>query len=184
MKLAFANNSNKQLCFLLVSIMFSSVTFGQIEETKNKDNILLFNPSIRCIQVDAVSIILANQLGGEFDFDILQSKNKNFGIGTRLGIEHYYLNNLVDRIAGSPFTNYNLLARASANKGDILFSIFCGVTYYKANSDDSSAQKYLFRTGFEIKYGNTFGFLLKGSTSLIKNSSFIGIGVYLGYNNN
>ena len=184
MKLAFANNSNKHFYFLLFSIILSSVTVGQTDEAKNKDNILLFNPSIRCIQVDAVSIILANQIGGEFDFDILQSRNKDYGVGTRLGIEHYYLNNLVDRIAGSPFTNYNLLAKVSANKDDILFSIFCGVTYYKANSDDSSAHKYLFRTGFEIKYGNTFGFLLKGSTSLEKNTSFIGVGCYIGYNNN
>jgi hypothetical protein len=38
------------------------------------------------------------------------------------------------------------------------------------------------RIGFEFKYGNIVGFILKGSTSFKKNTEFIGIGVSLDYN--
>jgi hypothetical protein len=59
-----------------------------------------------------------------------------------------------------------------------------GATYYKTSDPGNFPSKYLFRAGFEIKYGNAFGFILRGSTSLTKNSSFIGVGICLGYNHN
>ena len=168
----------------MVCPLITQLTFSQTDSTKLKDNKLVFDPSIHSIQIDATSIIIMNQIGGEFDFDIIRSESKNTCIGTRIGVEHYYLSNPVSKVYGSPFTNYNLYARISGITDDLKISVLCGATYYTTDDPSYLPSKYLFRTGFEIRYGNTFGFLIKGSTSLINNSSFIGVGVYLGYNHN
>lgn len=165
----------------LIAVSLTPFIFSQADSTKFEDNNLVFNPSIHSIQIDATSIVLMNQLGGQFDFDVLRSNNKNLCVGTRLSIEHYYLVNFVDGVDGSPFTNYNLYARVSANEDDLCFEVIGGVTYYTTDDPDRFTNKYMFRTGFEIKYGSTLAFILKGSTSLSLNSSFIGIGVSLGY---
>jgi len=161
----------------------AQVNYSQVDSSNYGDKIFYFNPSIHSIQIDATSIILMNQIGGEFDFDIFQLKDKNSCIGFRIGIERYYLINLVDKYYGSPFTDYNVLARMSNVIGDLSSSILIGITYYTTN-ENYFPSKYLFRTGFELKYGTTFGFLLKGSTSLKKNTSFIGVGIFIGYNHN
>ena len=38
-----------------------------------------------------------NQIGGTIDLDILHSEYNNICLGTRIGIEHYYLNNFVEK---------------------------------------------------------------------------------------
>ena len=166
----------------LFAVSITSFTFSQTDSTKSEDNNLVFNPSIHSIQIDATTIVLMNQIGGQFDFDVLRNNNKNFCVGTRLSIEHYYLGNFVDEVDGSPFTNYNLYARLRGKKDDLCFNILSGVTYYTTDKPIYLPDKYMFRAGFEIKYGSILGFILKGSTSLTSNSSFIGIGVSLGYN--
>ncbi|MDP3831383.1 MAG: hypothetical protein Q8Q47_08945 [Ignavibacteriaceae bacterium] len=182
--MVFSNNHKKHLITLFFITIFATINYSQVDSTIVKDNTLVFSPRVHSIQVDATSIILMNQIGGEFDFDIIHLKNKNTCIGTRIGIEHYSLTNFVDKYYGSPFTNYNLYARISGITNDLAFSVLGGVTYYKTSDPSYLLSKYLFRTGFEIKYGSAFGFILKGSTSLTKNSSFIGVGIYLGYNHN
>jgi hypothetical protein len=168
---------------ILFYVVFSSLTFAQVDSQNVNNNYLAFHPNVRSLQIDAASIVIMNQVGVEFDFNLFQSNNKSITLGTRLGAEHYYLSNFVEKVKGSPFTNYNLFARISKQSDDFNFSVFGGVTYYTTNNSSYLPSKYLFRTGFEIKTGDVFGFLLKGSTSLIKNSSFIGIGFYIGYNN-
>ncbi len=163
--------------------IFTQVNYSQVDSSKYDDKLFYFNPSIHSIQIDATSIVLMNQIGGEFDFDIYQLKNKNFCVGTRIGIEHYYLTNFVDKYYGSPFTDYNFFARMSNVAGDLSTSFLIGLTYYTTD-ENYFPSKYLFRTGFEIRYGTIFGFILKGSTSLKKNTSFIGLGIFIGYNHN
>ena len=182
--LSFTEKFRILLLTILIYMSFAPVALCQIDSTKREDHKLALSPSVHNIQIDATSIILMNQIGGEIDFDIFRSKNKNTCIGTRVSLEHYSLVNLADKVHGSPFTNYNLYARISGVKNDLLISVLGGVTYYETSDPSYLPSKYLFRTGFEIKYGSAFGFLLKGSTSLIKNSSFIGVGIYLGYNHN
>lgn len=174
----------KNLVIIFICAIFVSINYSQVDSSKIKDNALVFSPSVHNIQIDATSIILINQIGGEIDFDILQSKNKNTCIGTRVSLEHYYLTNFVDKVYGSPFTNYNLYARISSITNDLLISILGGVTYYASDDPTYLPSKYLFRAGFEVKYGSTMGFIFKGSTSLVKYSSFIGIGMYLGFSHN
>jgi hypothetical protein len=182
--LHFFDNCKNYFLIILFYSTFAPISYSQADSTKLIDNSLVFCPSFHGIQIDATSIILMNQIGGEFDFDILRSKNKNTCIGTRVSLEHYYLFNPVDKVAGSPFTNYNIYARISGIKDDLLISILGGITYYATSEPSYLPSKYLLRTGFEIKYGSAFGFILKGSTSLSNKSSFIGIGIYLGYNHN
>lgn len=168
---------------ILFYLFFTSLCFAQVDSQNVNNNNIAFHPNVRSLQIDATSIVIMNQVGAEFDFNLFQSDNKSIGLGTRFGVEHYYLSNFVDNVDGSPFTNYNLLARISKQSDDFNFSVFGGVTYYTTSNSIYLLSKYLFRTGFEIKTGDVFGFLLKGSTSLIKNSSFIGVGFYIGYSN-
>ncbi|MCJ7648425.1 MAG: hypothetical protein MUP85_07415 [Candidatus Lokiarchaeota archaeon] len=172
------------LLTIFIYICFTQIALCQIDSTNLEDFKLTFSPSVHCIQIDATSIILMNQIGGEFDFDILRSRNKHTCIGTRVSVEHYSLVNPVDKVHGSPFTNYNLYARISGIIDDLLFSVLGGATYYTTDDPSYLPSKYMFRTGFEIKYGSAFGFILKGSTSLSDKSTFIGFGIYLGYNHN
>ncbi|MBU0560254.1 MAG: hypothetical protein KKG93_11865 [Bacteroidetes bacterium] len=182
--MVFSINHKKHFLILLIITIFTTITYSQVDSTRLKDNALVFSPNVHSIQIDATSIILMNQIGGEFDFDIFNLKNKNVCIGTRVGIEHYYLNNFVDKYYGSPFTNYNLYTRINSMTDDLSISCLVGITYYTSDDVNYLPSKYLFRTGFEIKYGTTVGILLKGSTSLIKDTSFLGVGVYLGYSHN
>lgn len=168
---------------MLILGIFTQVNHPQVDSLKYDDKLFYFNPDIHSIQIDATSIVIMNQIGGEFDFDIFQLKNKNSCLGTRIGIEHYYLINFADKYYGSPFTNYNIFARMSGVTNDLSMSILVGITYY-TSAENYFPSTYLFRTGFEIKYGTTFGFLLKGSTSLKRNTSFIGVGIFIGYNHN
>ena len=101
-----------------------------------------------------------------------------------MSIEHYYLLDFGGTRLGSPFTNYNLYLRLSREKDYLSVGVFGGVTYYKTNDPTYLPNKYLFRAGFEVKLGNIVGLVLKGSTSFNENSSFIGIGISLGYTNN
>ena len=169
---------------ILIYVIFTPVIYSQEDSTKHQDKKLMLIPGLHSIQIDAASLILMNQLGVELDLDVLRTTIKNTSIGIRIGVEHNYLNNFVEKIVSSPFTNYNLYTRLSGEKNDFNINVLAGVTYYVTDKPNILPGKYLFRTGFEIKYGGYFGFLLKGSTSLIKNSSFIGIGIYLGYNHN
>jgi len=178
------NHSYSITLLILTNLFVLSITpftFSQTDSTKFEDNNLVFDPSIHSIQIDATTIILMNQIGGQFDFDALRTNSKNLCVGTRLSIEHYYLGNFVDEVDGSPFTNYNLYVRLSGEKDDLCFEVVGGVTYYTTDEPSHLPDKYMFRTGFEIKYGSILGFILKGSTSLSSNSSFIGIGVSIGY---
>ncbi len=178
------DNYKKFLFTIMIYVIFTPIIYSQDDSTKLHDKTFVLIPSLHSIQIDATSIILMNQIGGEIDLDIFHSEYKNTCLGTRFGIEHYYLINFVDKYYGSPFTNYNLFARLSTTPKDLSISILLGMTYYTSEEPSYIPSKYLFRTGFEIKYGTTLGFLIKGSTSMIKNSSFVGIGVYFGYNHN
>ena len=178
----FYRNYKNSYLLLFIYTISNPVSYSQEDSSICNGNALGFSPSVHNIQIDATSVILMNQIGGEFDFDIVRSKNKNTCVGTRVSVEHYYLFNPVDKVEGSPFTNYNLYARISGITDELLFSVLGGVTYYLTDDPSYLPGKYLFRAGFEIKYDSTFGFILNGSTSLIKSSSFIGVGIYLGYN--
>ena len=142
---------------------------------------MLLSPSIHSIQINATSIVLINQIGGQFDFDVLRSINKNLCIGTRLSVERYYWGDFGGSTLGSPFTNYNLYSRLSTIIDNLSISVLGGITYYTTDDPIYLPDKYLFRAGFEVQLGSTVGLVLKGSTSLTKNSSFIGIGICLGY---
>lgn len=180
----FSNNHKKHSIILFLIAIFTTISYSQVDSTSLEDNALAFDPRVHSIQIDATSIVLMNQIGVEFDFDFFHLKNKNACLGTRVGIEHYSLTNFVDKYYGSPFTNYNFYARISSITDDLSIGYLVGLTYYTTNDANYSPCRYLFRTGFEIRYGTTLGFLLKGSTSLIKDTSFFGVGVYLGYNHN
>ena len=159
--------------------MFRSPTFPQVDSTGDKK--LLLSPSIHSIQINATSIVFMNQIGGQIDFDVLRSINKNFCVGTRLSVERYFLEDFGGSTLGSPFTNYNLYSRLSTTIDNLSISVLGGVTYYTTDDPIYLPDKYLFRAGFKVQLGNIVGLVFKGSTSLIKNSSFIGIGVCLGY---
>jgi hypothetical protein len=124
------------------------------------------------------------EAGGQFDFDFF-TNNKNICLGTRMSIEHYDLGDFGGKMLGSPFTNYNIYARFSNRTGLLSISLLGGFTYYITSDPIILPDKYLSRVGFEIKLtDNVVGLILKGSTSFVNKSGYIGVGVSLGYNHN
>ncbi len=160
------------------------LTFSQVDPTRLDENKLLIEPELHGVRIDAVTLLIFHQVGGQIDFDLLQSSNKKICVGTRLSVEHYSLQNFVEKVSGSPFTNYNLFARVTNRRNLFSVNLLGGVTYYTADSQTSKTKRYLFRVGFEARFGSMAALVLKGSTSLMDKSYFIGFGISIGYDHN
>jgi hypothetical protein len=145
------------------------------------DGKLLMRPRIHNIQIDSFIFFYNFGAGGQVDFDVFSKKDDSFCVGSRLSIEHYYHFNLVDSDNTPPSTNYNLYCRLSANSDHSSFSLLGGLSYFSSDVSNYNNKSFLFRAGFEAKYGSTVSLIFKGSTSFVDNSSFIGIGVSFGY---
>lgn len=169
---------------ILIYLSFPSVLFSQNNIAASEENKLMYKPTFHSIQLDATIFILMYEVGGQFDYDFF-TNNKNICLGTRIGIEHYDLRDYGGTMPGSPFTNYNIFARFSNRLGFLSINVLGGITYYSTDDPIYFPDKYLPRVGFELKLtDNVIGLLLKGSTSFINKSGYIGIGVSLGFNHN
>lgn len=178
---------NKEIILSLVVFncwCFSSTSFPQNTTSTSEKNKLVFEPTFHSIQLDATIFIFLYEVGGQFDFDLF-TNNKRICLGTRMSIEHYALGDVGGEKLGSPFTNYNIYARFSDRLGFLSINVLGGVTYYTTDDPIYLPDKYMPRVGFEIKFtDNILGLVLKGSTSFVDKSGYVGVGVSLGYNHN
>ncbi len=142
---------------------------------------LEYSPNFHSIQIDGNIFVTSFEIGGQLDFDLFRSQ-KNICIGTRFSIENYMLGDFGGTTHGSPFTNYNLYLRLSNTLDYFTMDVLGGMSYYESNAPDYYPNQSLPRIGFELKYGNIIGIILKGSTSFKDRTGFFGIGLSLGYN--
>jgi hypothetical protein len=145
------------------------------------DGKLLMRPRIHNIQIDSFIFFYNFGVGGQVDFDVFSKKDDSFCIGSRLSVEHYYHFNFVDTDNTAPSTNFNLYGRLSLDIDYSSISLLGGLSYFASDISNAKNESFLFRAGFEAKFGSTVSLIFKGSTSFVENSSFIGVGVSFGY---
>ncbi|MCF8239772.1 MAG: hypothetical protein K9J16_00190 [Melioribacteraceae bacterium] len=174
------NESYIILRVILIFILITNYNLFSLEEQDSTVNKLEFIPSFHSIQIEGNIFIISYEFGGNIDFDLFRSKN-NICIGSRFSVEHYSLGDFGGSKLGSPFTNYNLFLRLSTNHIYFSTDVYGGISYYVTSASNYYPNDYLPRIGFEIKYGNIIGIILRGSTSFKDRTGFFGIGIYLGY---
>lgn len=169
------------LLLLWVISIFNYNLFAQTDSIKTSDNNKFeFIPAFHGIQVDGNIFFISYEIGGQLDFDLLQSKS-NVCLGTRISVENYMQGDVGGKTFGAPFTNYNLYLRFSKISEDLSFNFLGGITYYNSSEPEYFPDKVLPRLGFEIKYGRVVGIILKGATSFKENTGFVGIGLSIDY---
>ena len=169
---------------LIVLILLSSISYSQSDSIKNKTVQYKFTPQIAGGQFEATTFLYVTEFGALVDFDIIskiETDTKSFGL--RLGVEYYSYLEAGGPTGGGPFTDYCIYGRHSIRMNDFWLTFLGGVAYhtYDSNYYDN---KLLFRAGLEFKYnliGNEIGILLKGSTSFQEQTSYFGIGIFIGY---
>ncbi len=133
---------------LVFAFLYVTTIFPQIDSAQNYP--LVFAPRVQSVKVNFTLLLIVTQIGGEFDFNFGKFQNWQTYVGTRIGIEHYYINNFIDGSFGKfPATNYNLYARLTKLTEIISASILGGATYYLADykGADHSLNGLLFRIG-------------------------------------
>lgn len=167
--------------FFLFSI---SISYSQTDSSKSNEERYRPTPRIAGGQIEATTVLYVTEIGGLVDIDIVTKASddiKTFGL--RLGIEFYSYFEAGGPTGGGPFTDYCIYGRYTSRMNNFRLTILGGLAFhtYRATYYDD---EILFRAGLEFKYNllkNYFGLLLKGSTSFQEQTSYIGIGIFIGY---
>ena len=167
----------------LIIFFISSTSLAQTDTTEADSVEFQFDPRIACVQIEGCFMFLGVEYGGLVDVDLFSHNNDKF-VGLRLAYEkyeHYSFN----KGSIAPCSDFCLYARPSLKLNRFLFSVYGGLAYHLGEGYNND-KKVFFRTGLELKYipfGNLIGIIFKGSTSFIIETSFIGLGVSVGYFN-
>jgi hypothetical protein len=170
--------------FLILLLLFGSVTFSQSDSTKSNVERFQFTPRVAGGQIEATTFLYVTEFGALIDFDIISKiENDTKSFGLRFGVEYYSYLEAGGPTGGGPFTDYCIYGRHTIRMNDFWFTILGGFAYhtYDATYYDD---KVLFRAGLEFKYnllGNEAGLLLKGSTSFREQTTYFGLGIFIGY---
>jgi hypothetical protein len=169
--------------FVIYCILFHAISFAQPDSINNISK-YQFTPKISGGQIEATTILYVLEFGGFVDLDFITKADdyiKSFGI--RLSIEYYSYFEAGGPTGGGPFTDYCLYGRYTSRMNDFRFTILGGIANHTYDATDYE-DKLLFRAGLEFKYnlvGNCVGLLLKGSTSFQEQTTFVGLGIFIGY---
>jgi hypothetical protein len=169
---------------LIILILLSSISYSQSDSIINKKAQYKFTPQISGGQIEATTFLYVTEFGALIDIDIISKieiDTKSFGL--RLGVEYYSYFEAGGPTGGGPFTDYCLYGRHTIRMNDFWLTFLGGISYHTYNTTYYE-DELLFRLGLEFKYnliGNYLGILLKGSTSFREQTSFFGIGIFVGY---
>ncbi|MCZ7610365.1 MAG: hypothetical protein M5U17_09350 [Ignavibacterium sp.] len=158
----------------------------QFDSTKYNDNNLRFNPRFIGMQIEAVSLIFVNEIGGLVDFDLYSSANKYYNLGIRLSLEYSKVLTLDVGGAGSDeaVLNYNMYAKHTIKGSVFWFSFLAGASVQKQQDYSETKTHFISRAGFELRYNLTdyeIAVLFKGAKSFVESSGYLGIGFSLGF---
>jgi len=127
-------------------------------------------PRFRSIQADYVTAIFINAvcLSADFDLTQLRMSNNSTFLGVRVGVERIQAFGFNGEINGSPFVDYNLLARLSTSRSASRIDVYAGYAY-RTSSREHPYQSTLepagsFKIGFDAKWmliDKLFGLMLK-----------------------
>ncbi|MCW8816552.1 MAG: hypothetical protein OQK52_01605 [Ignavibacteriaceae bacterium] len=165
--------------FLICYLLTVSVSFGQTDTISNRGN-YTFKPRIAGGQIEGVIMWYDLGFGGLVDIDLLASESKNSNsLGLRLALEYYFI---FSEIEDGPFTDYCCYGRYTTKMNDFWISFLGGISYHDFARDYDD--KLLFRTGLEFKYNlfrNYSGLSFKVLTSFQEQTTYFGIGIFIGY---
>lgn len=170
--------------FFICFLFYYSFSFCQTDSTNNDSKHYKFTPQIAGGQFEATTFLYVTEFGELLDFDIISKiETDTKSLGLRLGVEYYSYLEAGGPTGGGPFTDYCIYGRHSIRMNDFWFTILGGLAYHTYDKTYYD-NKLLFRAGLEFKYnliGNEIGLLLKGSTSFREQTTYFGIGIFVGY---
>jgi len=173
------------LSIFFILLLFSiSISYSQTDSSKSNDERFQPTPRIAGGQIEAITILYVTEIGGLVDIDFVTKADddiKSFGI--RLSLEYYGYLEAGGSTGGGPFTDYCIYGRYTSRMNNFRFTVLSGIAYHNYYST-SYEDKLLFRAGLEFKYNlldKFFGVLLKGSTSFQEQTTYLGIGIFIGY---
>jgi len=144
-----------------------------------------FSPSIGG-QFELTSLLYVFELGALVDIDLLKKESKlNYSFGTRISYESFGYYEPGGPTGGGPFKDYCIYIIHSAKSESFHFNILGGLAYHtKSSSSSFYPDETLFRAGIELRYNllnKMVGIVFKGSTSFDERTTFLGLGIAIGY---
>ena len=178
-------------CVLTLLLILNANALALVDSTQAGAS-LISTPRLRSVQADFTTVFLINAASLSVDIDLKQlrmSKNQNC-FGLRAGIECIQAFGFDGEVYGSPFVDYNVLARLTTAGITSRFDVYAGYAHRRRLGEDPFQQLYppigLFKIGFEGKWmivENTFGLMLK--LSVVRGgkdqTGSGGIGISLGW---
>jgi hypothetical protein len=148
-----------------------------------QDSKFIFSPSVGG-QFEISTVYLVSEFGALIDIDLLRKESKiNISFGTRISYESYEYP--ISQNGKGPFKDYCFYILHSARNNSFHFNLLSGLSYHtKTQSPSFYPDGILFRAGIELRYNllnKIVGLVLKGSTSFDKRTTFVGLGVAIGY---
>lgn len=149
------------------------------QEKGNENERFLFEPIVVGGQIEFSTLISVSELGALIDIDLFNKQSEiNYSFGTRISFESYWY-----FAAGGSIEDYCVFIMHSARSRKFHFNLLGGIAYH-TRSPNYYPDEFLFRTGIELRYNvldKIVGIVLKGSTSFVKNSAYVGLGIAIGY---
>ncbi len=131
----------------------------------------------RSIQVDAVSIIFIEGIALSLDYDLIRL-SKRSTIGFRAGVERYSAASIGGSVDGSPFQDYNILARTTTSGSRFRWDIYTGLAFHRSVESSSYEPRTGLRLGMDFRY-----YLIPHYCALMLklNTGALGLGLSIGY---
>lgn len=177
-----------KLFFSNIVFLFTLCSSNYAQDTSKfmADRRVDVNPEFTGVQLELTTLLLISEIGALIDYNIASSGDKFFNLGLRFSGEHYSLVSFGGDAIGSPFTNYNLLARYSLRGRILWFDLVGGLSYYTTSDPYLIRDQILTRAGFEVGYhflNNMLGVVINSSTSFKENTFYFGLGLTFGFYN-
>ena len=159
--------------------------FCQADSSLINPNKLVENISFFGVQIEAVTILVTNEIGISGDFDFYSSINQKYNFGLRISTEYYIVSDF-DLGGGStygPYWDISIFARHSLRGKYFWFSPLLGLSLHNSYEDEITDSEFLLKWGLELKYNlykDNIGLLLKFIGTSQKKTGYGGIGISIG----
>jgi len=176
----------KAKCIIIVFIIYfpSNLVNAQGLDTIQGSK-FIFAPTVGG-QIELSTLLYVFELGALVDIDLFRKESKlDYSFGTRLSYESYAYFEPGGPTGGGPFKDYCFYIIHSARSESFHLNVLGGLAYHtKSSLSTFYPDETLFRTGIELRYNllnKMLGLVLKGSTSFDERTTFVGLGIAIGY---
>jgi len=150
-----------------------------------QDSKFIFSPSVGG-QFELTTLLYVFELGALVDIDFFKKESKvNYSFGTRLSYESYGYLEPGFPTGGGPLKDYCFYITHSSKSKYFHLNFLAGLAYHTKSSESPFYRdETLFRAGIELRYNllqKMLGLVFKGSTSFDERTTFVGLGIAIGY---